>query len=96
MVYYDNLIYDQANTLLTIKLDSFINSSILDDATNKDIVEITLKTFLFTDTTVVDNYISLPNHYHTLKDVSDIEEKTNTENGFVRLIDNNIIKMDFP
>jgi hypothetical protein len=95
MVYYNNILYDNIVNKITVILDSPYNEIVLNDITNTEIINITINMFLLIDNEIKLNYIDLPNHYHQLNDINDMTTNTNTENGFIKLI-NSELKLNFP
>lgn len=95
MIYFDNITYNNITKKITLLLNSSYNSNLVSDMTNVEITSITINTFLFKDTENIDNYIGMPNHYHQLKDISDMTSNTNVENGYIKFT-NNDIKFDMP
>ena len=95
MVFYDNILYSPTLSTIYIYLDSTENELVLIDITNVDIIEIDFKVITISSDLISDTYQELPNHYHKIKDLSNLDEHTNNLNGFQRFINNNQIKFDF-
>jgi hypothetical protein len=74
---------------MEILLNDNANKLVLDDLTNTEITELSINNFTFSNTNTDKRYIDLPNHYHLLEDISDIEENTNSSNGYLKLEENN-------
>jgi len=82
MVFYDNILYSPTLSTIYIYLDSTENELVLIDITNVDIIEIDFKVITISSDLISDTYQELPNHYHKIKDLSNLDEHTNNLNGF--------------
>lgn len=90
MFFYNYIVQDSDKKEILILFNGD-NTSVFNDLTGLDIIQIKINNFIFKNDSIINNYIKLPYHYHNLIDIEDLNNNTNTENGYLKLTDNNLI-----
>ena len=92
MFLYSSIIQNPIDKIIYVYFND--NYSIFNDLTSMDIIKIELNNFILEDNYNDKQFIKLPYHYHELSDLNNLDSNTNVNNGYVKLIDNEI-KMPF-